>query len=63
MRWPRISLAGSILGIVLVAFGLAILHEDLKIGWVWKHCHFLIIGILPMACLLVWAMLISSGSV
>jgi hypothetical protein len=58
MRLPRMSLAGSILGIVLVAFGLAILREDLKIGEVWKHGHFLVIGVLPMACLLTWAMLI-----
>jgi hypothetical protein len=59
MQVPRISLAGSIAGIVIVAIGLAVLHEDLTNGTVWRHGHFLVVGVLPMACLLIWAMLVS----
>jgi hypothetical protein len=56
MKPPRISIASLLAGIVIVSIGLAILHADLANGTV-CYGHFLVVGVLQMACLLIWSML------
>ncbi len=61
MRLPRISLGDSLAGVVAAAIGLAILRTDLTNGPFWRHGHTLVVGMLPMACLLVWGLLVGIG--
>jgi hypothetical protein len=61
MRLLRISLADSIAGIVIAALGLAILRIDLTNEPFWRHGHTLVVGVLPMACLLVWGLWLGIG--
>ncbi len=61
MRPPRISIAGSTVAVAIFAVGLAILREDLTNVPFYRHGHTLVVGVLPMACLLVWGLLVGIG--
>lgn len=62
MGLPRISLAGSLSGVAVAApLGLAVVHEDLTSMPFHRHGHSLVVGALPMACVLTWGLLVGAG--
>jgi hypothetical protein len=61
MRAPRISIGGSAVGIAVAAIGLAILQGDLSSTRFLRHRHVFIISVVPMACLLVWGLIMGCG--
>src|SRR5689334_13342300 len=61
MSPPRISIGGSAAGIAVAAMGLAILQGDLSSTRFLINRHVFIISVLPMACLLVWGLIVGCG--
>ena len=58
MRLLRISIGGSVVGIAVAAIGLSILQRDLSDTRFLLVQHVFMISVLPMACLLVWGLII-----
>lgn len=61
MSLPRISIADSIVGVVVAAIGMAILQWDLSSTDFLSNRHIFIVSIVPMACLLVWGLIMACG--
>jgi hypothetical protein len=51
---PRMSITGLMAAIVIAACGFAILRLDLMRVPSYRNAHTIVVGVLPMACLLTW---------
>lgn len=61
MTAPRISIGGSAVGVAVAAIGLAILQGDLSSTRFLINRHVFIVSVVPMACLLVWGLIMGCG--